>query len=231
MANKQRPDRLLHLKLRVVVLEPMTEAEAVRKLKDAARTGIVPEGIDIAWIDWARPKNMMRPPAIAANAPRSKWAEDGARYLGEDAHLALVSFLGAIKHSKSKVDITAAPQPRPRSRRQRAPLLDARRPSRSSSQTYHATLRRALRVFHLTYNEARALYREIRELVGRPVFPADIEAYADYLEAHPDEVEDSILYELEPALRELDEGDELELTARTYRGNHPYWRLEVVADG
>lgn len=221
----------------------MTEAEAVRKLKDAARTGIVPEGIDIAWIDWARPKDMMQPPAIAENEPLDKLTEDGKRYSGKkkrdrqgrelesDAQLALVAFLGAIKHGKSKVDIAAAPQPRPRARRKRTPLLEARRPGKSSSQTYHATLRRALRVFHLTYNEARALYREIRELVGRPVFPADIEAYADYLEAHPDEVEDSILYELEPALRELDEGDELELTARTYRGNHPYWRLEVVADG
>lgn len=79
MTNKR-----LHLKIRVILTRPMTVGEARKKLQRTVRTGIVQEGIEIAWIDWRRPNT----------ASHSK----GGTYLSDDAAQALAAFYGAIHH-------------------------------------------------------------------------------------------------------------------------------------
>ena len=80
MSKKQKR---LHLKIRVVLLRPMSVGEARQKLQRTVRTGIVQEGIDLAWIDWRNPD------ATAGMSPHGT-------YLGEDARDALGSFYAAI---------------------------------------------------------------------------------------------------------------------------------------
>lgn len=48
-------NRNLMLKFRLVVNRPMRKSEALRLLKRAVRTGVMPEGIELRWLDWARP--------------------------------------------------------------------------------------------------------------------------------------------------------------------------------
>lgn len=44
----------LMLKFRVVVLRRMRKSEVVQKLKEAVRRGVVPEGIEIRYMDWSK---------------------------------------------------------------------------------------------------------------------------------------------------------------------------------
>lgn len=50
----RRHESNLQLKFRLVVLERMTKTEALQKLRRAVRSGMVPRGIEIHWIDWAK---------------------------------------------------------------------------------------------------------------------------------------------------------------------------------
>ncbi len=77
----------LHLKIRVRVLRPMSVGESRDKLQRTVRTGIVQEGIEVAWIDWRNPDK-------AGHA-------GGGSYLSEDAKNALADFYGAIHHAET----------------------------------------------------------------------------------------------------------------------------------
>lgn len=44
----------LQIKFRLSTTRRMTKSEAMRKLRRAIRSGYVPEGIEIRWIDWAK---------------------------------------------------------------------------------------------------------------------------------------------------------------------------------
>ena len=74
----------LHIKIRIVTLRPMSLGEATEKLRRSVRTGIVQEGIRLAWIDWFDPE--------------SAGAADSGTYLGDAAQEALGAFYGAIHH-------------------------------------------------------------------------------------------------------------------------------------
>ncbi len=82
-----KAERPLHVKIRVVLNRAMTVGEARQKLQRTVRTGIVQEGIAVAWIDWRRPES----------ARHAK----GGTYLGEQARDALAAFYGAIHHPDS----------------------------------------------------------------------------------------------------------------------------------
>ncbi len=81
----------LHVKIRVVVLRRMSVGEARHKLQRTVRTGIVQEGIRIAWIDWRR--------------EGSAGYAEGGQYLGDDAADALGAFYGALHHEDSETRI------------------------------------------------------------------------------------------------------------------------------
>lgn len=81
----------LHLKIRVILLRPMTVGEARQKLQRTVRTGIVQEGIEVAWIDWRKPET-------AGRAGRGT-------YLGEDAKYALADFYNAIHHADTRTRV------------------------------------------------------------------------------------------------------------------------------
>lgn len=50
MPSKQ--PRNLMMKFRLSITRRMSKGEAIKKLKRAIRSGMVPEGIEIHWIDW-----------------------------------------------------------------------------------------------------------------------------------------------------------------------------------
>ena len=77
-------EKKLHIKIRVRVLRRMSVGEAREKLQRTVRTGIVQEGIEVAWIDW--------------RAPNKAGAASGGTYLGTDAREALAAFYNAIHH-------------------------------------------------------------------------------------------------------------------------------------
>lgn len=77
-------EKKLHIKIRVRILRRMSVGEARDKLQRTVRTGIVQEGIEVAWIDW--------------RAPREAGAAAGGTYLGADAREALGAFYDAIHH-------------------------------------------------------------------------------------------------------------------------------------
>lgn len=81
----------IHIKIRVVLLRPMSVGEARQKLQRTVRTGIVQEGINLAWIDWRRA-------GTAGVAP-------GGTYLGSDAQAALTAFYGAIHDPETKTRV------------------------------------------------------------------------------------------------------------------------------
>ncbi len=82
--SKKRKQANLHIKIRVVLTRAMSVGEARQKLQRTVRTGIVQEGIRVAWIDWTNPDN-----AGAAGS---------GTYLGDDAKEALGAFYAAIHH-------------------------------------------------------------------------------------------------------------------------------------
>lgn len=51
MPRKKQP---LMLKFRVRPLRRMRKSELISKLKEAVRRGVVPEGIEIRYMDWAK---------------------------------------------------------------------------------------------------------------------------------------------------------------------------------
>ena len=81
----------LHVKIRVVTTRRMTVGEARAKLRRTIRTGIVQEGIDLAWIHWSDPSS--------AQVKRS------GTYLDEDALSALREFYGAIHHEDTRTRV------------------------------------------------------------------------------------------------------------------------------
>lgn len=44
----------LHLKIRVILLEPMTQADAERALRQTIDEGELAPGIEIRWVDWRK---------------------------------------------------------------------------------------------------------------------------------------------------------------------------------
>jgi hypothetical protein len=76
--------RPLHLKIRVILTERMSVGEARRKLERTVRTGIVQDGIELAWINWRRPGSA------------SKYGK-GTK-LDEEALEAIQNLYGAIHH-------------------------------------------------------------------------------------------------------------------------------------
>jgi hypothetical protein len=87
---KKDPNEL-HVKIRVVLLRRMSVGEARQKLQRTVRTGIVQEGIRIAWIDWRR--------------EGSAGFAEGGTYLDEGAKDALGAFYGALHHEDSETRI------------------------------------------------------------------------------------------------------------------------------
>jgi hypothetical protein len=62
----------LMLKFRVIALRKMRKSEMVRKLREAVRRGVVPEGIEIRWMDWAKgEEGQLREGRI----PEKQWTE------------------------------------------------------------------------------------------------------------------------------------------------------------
>jgi hypothetical protein len=80
--------RNLHLKIRVRTTRRMSVGEVRAKLRRTVRTGIVQEGIELAWINWRRPGTARR-------------AGSGT-YLDDDAVHALRDFYGAIHHEDTR---------------------------------------------------------------------------------------------------------------------------------
>lgn len=87
-----KPEATLHVKIRVVIKRRMSVGEARQKLQRTVRTGIVQEGIEIAWIDWRKGYN-------------SAGVAKGGTYLGDDAKEALADFYGAIHHDETKTRV------------------------------------------------------------------------------------------------------------------------------
>lgn len=73
----------LHLKMRVRLTRPMSERAAIKLIKRAIRTRYIPEGIELAWIDWQKGEGAH--------------AREG-EYIGDEAHDALLLFWNAITH-------------------------------------------------------------------------------------------------------------------------------------
>lgn len=46
--------RPLHLKIRVILTRPMTQAQARALMERAIESGVVPPGIKLSWLDWAK---------------------------------------------------------------------------------------------------------------------------------------------------------------------------------
>lgn len=82
-------DRKLHLKIRVVTTRRMQVGELRAKIRRTLRTGIVQEGIHVAWVNWRRPDS------------RHGVAKSGT-YLDEGALEALRDFYGAIHHDDTR---------------------------------------------------------------------------------------------------------------------------------
>lgn len=79
--SRHGPDGTLHLKINVVTTEPLTAEEVRERLEEAVRTGRVPRGIRIHWIDWSKE---MRAGQVRSGRIR------------QDVHTALRQFYGAI---------------------------------------------------------------------------------------------------------------------------------------
>ena len=96
-----------------------------------------------------------------------------------------------------------------------------------SIRNYNAFLREAREEYDLSQEEARLLYREVRDWKVGPAYGADVDRYRDALYDDPQLVVDSMLYgpptveavygaEDYPDDYWLDEGAEIEMTAETY---------------
>jgi len=83
----KKKSRSLHMKIRVVLERPMRRRDAMARIMETVETGIVSDGIQIAWIDWENPS--------AAGHAKS------GRFLGEAAHDALRQMYGAITSAQS----------------------------------------------------------------------------------------------------------------------------------
>lgn len=81
----------LHVKVRIKLTRRMTVKQAREKLRRTVRTGIVQEGIELAWIDWKSPGTARR--------------ERGGTYLGTEALEALRTFYHAIHHEQTRTRV------------------------------------------------------------------------------------------------------------------------------
>ena len=81
----------LHVKVRIRTTRRMTKRDALDKLRRTVRTGVVQEGIELAWIDWKSPGTARR--------------ERGGTYLGKDALAALREFYDAIHHEDTRTRV------------------------------------------------------------------------------------------------------------------------------
>ena len=59
----RRREGNLQIKFRLVITERMTKSEAMRKLRRAIRSGYVPKGIEIHWVDWAKERRYGHAPS------------------------------------------------------------------------------------------------------------------------------------------------------------------------
>lgn len=99
-------------------------------------------------------------------------------------------------------------------------------------ENYNAFLREARDEFGIGFEEARSLYREVRDWKTAPAYGADVDRYSEALRDDPELVTDSILFGAPGMLAPvvpvfeggdydddfyLDVGAELELTAKTYK--------------
>lgn len=87
-------EKRLHLKIRLVLTRPMSRRRAVALVERAMRTRRVPEGIELAWIDWGKEDD-------------SGSIKREGEFLDDDAHDALVDFYAAITHpdTSTRVEI------------------------------------------------------------------------------------------------------------------------------
>lgn len=90
-AKGAKHGRRLHVKIRVRLTRRMSKADALAKLKRTVRTGVVQEGIELAWIDWRSPGTARR--------------ERGGTLLGKDALAALREFYNAIHHEDTRTRV------------------------------------------------------------------------------------------------------------------------------
>lgn len=77
-----RKNKALQIKVRIRLTEPMRMSEAARRLVDTVVTGIVPPGIELAFVDWATGKGT----ELVASGEK----------LGPAAHSALIDFHAAL---------------------------------------------------------------------------------------------------------------------------------------
>ena len=90
----KKDKRPLHLKVRVILTRRMSEAMAYSKLLQAVETGVVPDGIEIRWVDWEK-------------------AEHGRASSGrieDDVAEALRRFAGAIAQSEPRFEPVSPPR-------------------------------------------------------------------------------------------------------------------------
>ncbi|MEE8177719.1 MAG: hypothetical protein V3T65_06970 [Acidobacteriota bacterium] len=92
MARKRARKRDMYIKIRVVLTRPMSRAEAIKLARRTVATRIVPEGLELAWIDWRR--------------GRGYTAEEGS-YIEDEAYDALVDFYGVLRRGKTKVAVVS----------------------------------------------------------------------------------------------------------------------------
>lgn len=81
----------LHVKIRVILTRKMTVAEARAKLRRTVRTGVVQEGIELAWVDWRTPGTARK--------------ERGGTYLRGEALESLRTFFHAIHHEDTRTRV------------------------------------------------------------------------------------------------------------------------------
>ncbi len=89
----KRDKRPLHLKIRVILTRRMSEQMAYSKLLQAVETGVVPDGIEIAWVDWEKGEHGR------ANSGR----------IDDDVAKALQDFAGAIAASNPRFEPVSPP--------------------------------------------------------------------------------------------------------------------------
>ena len=90
---RRGPDkRPLMLKFRVVPTRTMRKSELLRLLQRAVRTGVVPDGIELRWMDWAKGEEGRQ---NSGQIPGNAWAE-------------LRSFYGAMTNENTAIRVEKA---------------------------------------------------------------------------------------------------------------------------
>lgn len=92
MSKRDRERRRLHVKIRVIITRPMTQATAEKLLRRAIRTRYVPEGIELAGVDWAQTE-------------RGFGTVASGEYVGDEMYDALLDFYTAVTHPNTKTRV------------------------------------------------------------------------------------------------------------------------------